>query len=48
MVLPQSVAPSAILRVKHAIQLAVRDMTILMGAIAVTLLAAPATIKFFT
>ena len=33
--------------VKHAIQLAVRDMTIRMGAIAVALLAALATIKFF-
>ncbi len=36
-----------IAEVKHAIQLAVRDMTIRMGAIAVALLAAPATIKFF-
>jgi len=36
-----------IAEVKHAIQLAVRDMTIRMGAIAVALLAALATIKFF-
>lgn len=35
-----------IAEVKHAIQLA-RDMTIRMGAIAVALLAALATIKFF-
>jgi hypothetical protein len=33
--------------VKHAIQLAVPDMTIRMGATAVALLAALATIKFF-
>ena len=33
--------------VKHAIRLAVRGMTIRMGAIAVELLAALATIKFF-
>jgi hypothetical protein len=33
--------------VKHAIQLAVRDMTIRMGAMAVALLAALATTKFF-
>jgi hypothetical protein len=33
--------------VKHSIQLAVRDMTTRMGAIAVALLAALATIKFF-
>jgi hypothetical protein len=38
---------SDIAEVKHAIQLAVRDMTIRMGAIAVALLAALATIKFF-
>ena len=36
-----------IAEVKHAIQLAVRDKTIRMGAIAVALLAALATIKFF-
>ena len=36
-----------IAEVKHAIQLAVRDMTIRMGAIAVALLAALVTIKFF-
>jgi hypothetical protein len=36
-----------IAEVKHAIQLAVRDMTIHMGAIAVALFAALATIKFF-
>ena len=36
-----------IAEVKHAIQLAVRDMTIRMGAIGVALLAALATIKFF-
>jgi hypothetical protein len=36
-----------IAEVKHAIQLPVRDMTIRMGAIAVALLAALATIKFF-
>ncbi len=36
-----------IAEVKHAIQLAVRDMTIRMGAIAVALLAALATIKLF-
>ena len=36
-----------IAEVKHAIELAVRDMTIRMDAIAVALLAALATIKFF-
>ena len=36
-----------IAEINHAIQLAVRDMTIRMGAIAVALLAALATIKFF-
>jgi hypothetical protein len=36
-----------IAEVKHAIQLAVLEMTIRMGAIAVALLAALATIKFF-
>jgi hypothetical protein len=40
-------AKSDIAEVKHAIQLAVRDRTIRMGAIAVALLAALATIKFF-
>ena len=48
MVLPRSVAPSAILRRSSTrFNLAVRDMTIRMGAIAVALLAALATIKFF-
>ena len=45
MVLPQSVCDIA--EVKHAIQLAVRDMTIRVDAIAVALLAVLATIKFF-
>ena len=36
-----------IAEVKHAIQLALRDKPIRMGAIAVALLAALATIKFF-
>jgi hypothetical protein len=38
---------SDIAKVKHVIQLAVRDMTIRKGAIVVALLAAMATINFF-
>ena len=38
---------SHIAEVKRAIQQAVRDMTVHMGAIVVALLAALATIKFF-
>jgi hypothetical protein len=38
---------SDIAEVKHQIELSVRDMTIRMGAMAVALFAALATIKFF-
>ena len=38
---------SDIADVRHAIELSVRDMTIRMGAIAIALFAALATIKFF-
>ena len=46
--LRESVATeSDIAEVKHLIELSVRDMTIRMGAIAIALFAALATIKFF-
>jgi hypothetical protein len=38
---------SDIADVRHAIELAVRDMTIRMGAVAIALFAALATIRFF-